>query len=360
MSRRSQLFTAAALLLFAGGVWLLTKPAPAAPVVPKKLTPPTVVKTVPAAAAAESGFPEFGTNAFAQAAKERGAAWLAKRGRDAGSLVAMYDVTGDEALLKEAAEKYPDNPVVCVAMLQQLLKSEAPAEEVRKWAEQFIKATPGNPMGHYFLATACSKAGDETGVKAALEKALEQPGRPDSLLRDRVMTVKEGALASGLSLGDASYAALAGPLERGGVNVTLGNNLLGFFKRSFAAAENAEDPARAQSLAELGVRVAAQLGYTKSPSLMDEMIAASLRKRVLTEMDPATEIGDSGRTAEEVRKDEPGFQDLLSKTTDMHTWLSSAPEAVRAAYTDRFVLDGEAAAMREFLAWKDRQTDGGK
>lgn len=84
----------------------------------------------------------------------------------------------------------------------------------------------------------------------------------------------------------------------------------------------------------------------------------SRRKELLSEMDPDTMIGDTGRKAAELLQEErPSLRELAGRANEIMA-LETAPDSVRAAYTDRFVLDGEAAALRWFLAWKDARQEG--
>lgn len=269
MTRRTwRILASGVLLTFAGG-WLLARRPSSARGMEKGTAP--VARAAPAEADTVT-LPAFGSPEFEQTFRERSAAWLEARGRDAGSLVALWDVTGDEALLREAAEKYPDQPVVSAALVQHLLWEEAPAAELQRWIGQFIQNTPGNPLGYHYLATLCAREGDDAGAVAALEKALEQTGRPDSYFRDRAMTAREGALAGGASPGDAASLSLAGPLQRRGP-VVLGGNMTGFFKERFSSLKAAGDVEQSQAFAELGLKVVTQLSYAKSPGLIDELVA---------------------------------------------------------------------------------------
>ncbi len=89
------------------------KPRPPEPAETRPAPKPVVhqpAATVTPAPVTTGALPTFGTEAFNQLAKERGAAWLTSRNRDAVSLLAMWDLTGDETVLREAAEKFPGNP----------------------------------------------------------------------------------------------------------------------------------------------------------------------------------------------------------------------------------------------------------
>ena len=87
-------------------------------------------------------WPKFGTSEFNRRALERGRKWLDSRGRDAGSLVGMWDLTGDESLLMEAAERFPDDPRVCMSMIQRAAKDP---KQAMPWIERLIAREPVNP-----------------------------------------------------------------------------------------------------------------------------------------------------------------------------------------------------------------------
>ena len=93
-------------------------------------------------------WPEFGTPEFKTMALERGKRWLESRGRDSGSLIAAWDITGEEALLLEAAEKFPNDPRVCLSMIQH---ADNDPEAALPWIERLIAAEPDNPSGHLSL-----------------------------------------------------------------------------------------------------------------------------------------------------------------------------------------------------------------
>lgn len=127
-----------------------------------------------AAKTAEKPLPEWGTPEFNKTILERCAKWVESRGRDAASLVAMWDLAGEESLLLEAAEKFPDDPRVCVAMIGHLT---AKGGDALPWAERMIENEPKNPAGHYWRATLLGKAGKPEEALAALREGTEVKGK---------------------------------------------------------------------------------------------------------------------------------------------------------------------------------------
>jgi hypothetical protein len=268
-----------AVFLFIGSLWCIwwrsqttvteSTPPAAQPVTPRiAASSPT---TVPTPAKVEA-LPEFGTEAFNKLAKERGAAWLAERNRDAVSLLALWDLTGDETVLREAAEKFPGNPQVCLAMLG-LAFSGANQADQEKWTAALIAADPGNPLGYYYQARMQAAKGDSAGVMASLEKALEQKGRINSYLRERMMGVKEGLLASGVSLADTYQLSLTAPMMRATDGIHTPAKFQGVFKKELAKLQAPEHMEERQTLAALGLRLAEQQRLTESSTLMTDLIA---------------------------------------------------------------------------------------
>ena len=309
--------------------------------------------TAPPAPAITEALPTFGTEAFNQLAKERGAAWLASRNRDAVSLLAMWDLTGDETVLREAAEKFPGNPQVCLAMLGVVFEKEGNEAEKKKWTNQLISADPENPLGHYYKARLAQVAGDRAGVIAALETALGKKDRIDFYLRERMVGTKEGLLASGVPLKDAYFLSLAGPMGKVSEGIFGMGKLMGFFKTELAGMKVPGRETEFQELAGLGLRLAEQQRLTESPSLITELIAQSWRMKFLKDLDPETEITNSGRSvAEELAvatTENENLSKLMKEVALAQDFLLSAPIEVQGQYADRMMMDGEMAAVRYLL-----------
>lgn len=194
------------------GAWcwyLLRMDADSVPRVAKSLpTAPRMFGNPPAPKPSEQP-PEVGTPEFKRIALERGQKWLASRGRDAASLIAMWDLTSDEGLLMEAAGKFPRDPRVCMVMIQRA----GGAHEALPWIERLIDAEPKNPQGRYLRAWALMTGNDRAGTIAALRKAGAMNGERDPHARDRMKTVREAAVAGGASPGDAARLAIAPSLQ---------------------------------------------------------------------------------------------------------------------------------------------------
>ncbi len=340
---------------FAGATWLCwiffkQSPEAATPHAVTRPSAPTqkrITNNQPAEHA--DPWPEFGTPEFKMMALERGKKWLESRGRDAASLVAMWDVSGDEALLLEAAERFPNDPRVCLGMIQHAGKDGTAA---LPWIERLIAAEPGNPNGHYLKVSALMQLKDSAGALVALRAAAALKGTLDDHLRDRILTVREAALASGTGIREASALALVAPLTHTTAFQTFSGTMR-VLRAEIVAAKAAGDQDRLVETAGLGMAVVAHANGGTSRYLVDELVGLTLEKAVLSELPGDTEFGIAGRTVSEQREDielrRARMQEDLGQSNAATVTLSDASDAVDAEYTDRFLLHGERAARTWLL-----------
>ena len=291
--------------------------------------------------------PEFGSPEFNKYALDRMQKWLASRDRDAASLVAAWDVTGDENLLDEAAQKFPNDPRVCVAMINRLGANE----KALPWVERLITREPGNPSGLYWKAQILAGSKKPEEALAALRAATATKGKPDSHLRDRMVTVREAALASGATLKEAAMVAILGPVTRNGVP-EIGGGTMRLMREQIEAAKKTGDLERVADIASLGAASAEHLGLSDAPILMNELIRQSVLQAMLKELDPQTEFGTGGKTVAERLTEVQAESDAIKtlfKPNNSDTgfdFLNQLTDAQTAEYTDHFILHGEWSAMK--------------
>ena len=288
-------------------------------------------------------WPEFGTPEFGRVARERVEAWLA--GRDAAGLVGAWDMTGDEALLMEAAERFPGDPRVCVAMIWKLLEN---GEDAREWVDRLAAAEPQNPGALYLRAAAQHKAGASEEAIATLKGAVALSGKLDLHLRDRMMTVREAALASGAGVKDAAMLSIFAPLSRGGGAPYLngGHRVVADGIKSAVAAGDAEE---VTALAGISLGMANQMASSPAPNLLDQLVEHEWRRSTLKAMSGETEYGDSGTTvSQQLELVEAQRSELTAavKGRGIGEWLQQASEAEAVSYADTFLLRGELEAMK--------------
>jgi len=94
-------------------------------------------------------------------------AYLTLKERGADSLITAYSLTDDTNFLKEAAERYPDNSHVQLAVL----RADLFPENRRHWLEAFKQSAPDNALASYLAAQEYFKAGQTDQVIAELTEA---------------------------------------------------------------------------------------------------------------------------------------------------------------------------------------------
>jgi hypothetical protein len=330
-------------------LWLLLRPgSPEETGVRRKVPAVREEATNSASAGTKPPVPEFGTEEFNKYALQRIQKWLASRNRDAASLVAAWDITGDEHLLDEAAERFPNDPRVCVAMIN---RPGAKAEALA-WVERLIAAEPGNPSGLYWKAQILAESKKPEEALEALRGATATRGKPDNHLRDRMITVREAALASGATVKEAATVALTGPITRNGMPEVAGSTMR-LLREQIAAAKAGGDAERVADVAALGVASAEHLGLSDAPSLMSVLVRQSMLTAMLKELDSQTEFGTTGKTAaerlSEVEAERAELKEYFKPADDSDKWPDNfyrMTEAQAAEYTDRFILRGEWDALK--------------
>lgn len=293
--------------------------------------------------------PKFGTPEFKNTLHERGQKWLDSRGRDAAGLIAMWDLTRDKALLAEAAKKFPDDPRVCMAMIQQA------ADVVHKaipWADRLLTAEPNNPEGAYLKAMALMAIHDRAGAIEALRRAAAMSGQRDTHLRDRIVTAREAALAIGVSPGDAVRLAFAGPLEKG----TTSQIFEGATNAIMGEMAAAKTPGKEDYLIEIaGIALVTAEKFSDAQPLMilDELSASQLKKYILAYLPDDTEIGEGGRSVGSLRAEVEGrgryLEQCIQRSGEVAALLEAAGDDGMVSYANCLLAHGEQAAQSRLL-----------
>jgi hypothetical protein len=141
-------------------------------------------------------WPKFGTPEFNERIADRARAWLDSRGRDAAGLITVWDLTGNPKILDEALTRFPDDPRVCMAMI------ESAGDDPQKslpWIEILIAAAPDDSAGHHLKSRALLHSGDRKGTLTALQAANVCADSSDRTRPfERIRTLREAAGACGL------------------------------------------------------------------------------------------------------------------------------------------------------------------
>ena len=288
-------------------------------------------------------WPEFGTLEFKSLVLERGRNWLSSRHRDASSLVAMWDITGDEALLAEAAEKFPNDPRVCLIMIRQARD----AEDRLPWIERLLDAEPENPEGYYMKAWALNRLRDRAGSIAALHQAVAINAPRENHLRDRALTVRVAALACGCNERDAAYCALMGPLDWNLTRASL-HGVISVIKGEMNEATATGDEDRLLEIAGIGLAMVGSISTSSAGLVFTASVANSMESELLQKLPADAEIGTTGRLVAQRRQEvitrARQLMQLNGPINAASRIMESASDAVLTEYVERFALLGQEAA----------------
>jgi hypothetical protein len=119
-----------------------------------------------------------------------------------GELLGAFRISGDRNFLKEAREKFPNDPRVAFASL---FKTDS-SDERREWLDRFKQLAPDNSMPGYLAALDQLKAGQSDRAVEELAAAAGKSGFQDYSL-DFMQSAEEAYRSAGYS--DAEAKAIA-------------------------------------------------------------------------------------------------------------------------------------------------------
>ena len=265
---------------------------------PRLPAPPMQVTTPPAPSPTED---LHSTNLIARLLKDGHAPkltrdkvepYLKENQRSAGSLVAAFRVTGDMAFLKEAEEKFPNDPRVAFAAA---FNSDSP-EERRQWLDAFKQSAPDNALANYLSALDYFKAGQTDQAVQELIAASDKPQCQDYSL-EYIQDDEEAYLAAGHSVAEAKALA-AEELQRPqlGQVKQLGHDIVDLATSYRQAGDEASAQAALQMATNVGHRYedASHKDY-----VINDSLGVAVEFYALEVMDPNSSYGDNGQTVQD-------------------------------------------------------------
>ena len=276
---------------------------------------------------------------------EQAEAYVTANKRSAESLLAAYRTTRDKAYLREALEKFPNDPKVnfdgCVDALF-CNKDDYTTEERRAMLTRFEKSAPGNSLANYLAASDHFKSG-------VSDKALEQfrnAGTKSSLndySLEFIQNAEEAYRNAGYSEVDAKTIATWDlPLPHLSQLRQAGVDLL----EMAAGFHQSGDEAQAREARQLALYLADMLqDGSQQKLLMNQFYGIAIEKKVLATLDPNSAYDNSGRTVQQ-RIDElaQNKKNLSANGGLMENLLPTMTAADQSAFFDRIRIYGETSA----------------
>jgi RNA polymerase sigma factor (sigma-70 family) len=272
--------------------------------------------------------------------------YLKAHGRNAASLLAAYRTTDDPALLAEAMQKYPNDPLV--AMEAAYSKGASP-ETQRQWLEVFKRTAQDNALPNYLLARSYFQAGQ---TDLAVQELVAASGKPltQDYFADRMSDDEEAYLAAGYSAAEAKAVGLE--------QLVLMPNRSDLKQLAYDMVELAKSYQRAgdDASAQRVLQMAAQLGRRgQNPApgqiTVDKFLGFAMETLALNTMNPSSSYGDGGQTVRdrlnEIAQQKAALKALVERADVFRETMSDQDWI---ALSDRLKIFGEEAALRWVLS----------
>lgn len=269
--------------------------------------------------------------------------YLEENHRNAASLLAAFRATGDERLLHEAMEKYPNDPQV--AFSAAYAPNVSPGER-RQWLKAFKQASPANPLPDYLSALDYFKAGLPDLAAQDLLNAYEKDNFQD-YSSDFILTGEEAYRSAGYPEEQARIIpSMSILLPQFGELKQLNEQIVSLAEAYRQAGDESSANAALQMDATLGQR----LQGTAQTSLLSKLVGVAIETIALNHMDPSAPYSNGDQTVKE------RLAELIQRRTDLTQFgnqLDSIYTSISAAdwisYHDRWRSYGEENAMKWLL-----------
>jgi hypothetical protein len=272
--------------------------------------------------------------------------YLTKNGRSAESLLAVFSIKRDLALLKEAYERFPDD-LRTVLMVQQkfdALKLTGVTE--KELIDKLIKLDPKNSLGQILKLRLPDQSPEE--IKEQL-KNIHTTGKLNSYAETQRLANFEAYLSVGIDPTLAKMATrVADPIMFSNLSHTI---------KSVAdqAKEQLKSGQEAAALETTGLIIGLSDKLNSTPStstLINDLAQDAIKGIGLNIVPPETEIGETGQTAGEMIKElEQKSKDFYQplEVDDMLNRMKQLDPSQFELYLERTEVLGEQAGLKWLL-----------
>lgn len=265
---------------------------------------------------------------FSKLTSEQIDSYLSARSRSATTLLTAFRLSGDEAFLREAMEKFPNNPQVQLASLR-LFADPAKRLEI---LESLKLSDPENGLVDCLSARALFDLGKNEEAIATLSQCASKPIRDYTVLS--CQDDEEAYLAAEFPPLEAKMTAIYQSTKPLLMQV---RHLADGLKVQRESDGLAGDNAAVQSSRDLQLQLAGNI--PQSGFLVDSLVAMVIEERVLKEMDSPEALA----RVEEIEKQRNSMVENSKRITALME-TSAVPENDWLLYFDRAKLFGEKAA----------------
>lgn len=254
--------------------------------------------------------------------------------RSAGSLLAAFRTTADQAFLKEAMEKYPNDPHVSLIALSQ---SQSP-EDRRHWLDTFKRDDPANALANLLSAGDYFKTGQTDQAAQELSTAYGKAGIQDYWLAF-TQDAEEAYRAAGYSDAEAKVGAISMRIPDDFLDLMqLSQSVIGLAN----SYRQAGDETSAQAALQMGLNLGRQLDQSTGPcTLVQYAMGLRIENQILGAMDPNSPYGSGGQTVKDqldhIAQQRAALGNLLRQQDGL---LQTLSEQDWMSYSDRLKIVG--------------------
>jgi hypothetical protein len=283
---------------------------------------------------------------FPRLTPEQVAAYVESQNHSALSLIAAWQLSRDADWLRQAAERYPNDPGVAAAML---VSEGIRASDAGHWIAVVKQSDPDNAFGAVYAAKAALDQHDLATVTAELTE-LQSLSRLQLPSEDWTQAMTDAYRSAGYGGMDAEWASRALTSQPWDQVLAL-NRLLA---ENMNSAAESGDRATASFLGESALKAAA-LVDRGGDSLLTQLVSVSMERQVLNQMDAFDLLpGRPKLVAERLHEMDQRIgeiKDLIARSQALVPQLTDT-EAMQ--YTRRVRTEGEVKALRWLIANRGR------
>ena len=260
--------------------------------------------------------------------------YLTAHGRARESLIAAFLASGDLELIREAAQRFPDDPMV----LMLAIGCDASPDQRREWAENLKRMQPENALAAYLMAWASLEEGDSVAALDEIRRGANLKSF-DAFIREGVLSLEGLHLELGAS---PEVAKFRGAMELPYPYVA---RIQAITKHLESMSQGAESRDQATELAILGAAIGNQLSEGPGRKLLIQQLQGlHTEERFLRLLDPDMEspyLSDSPRSLLQQIQAE---RQRIGEAAHAVNYDALLAEGLLSHYIDRVMVEGEASA----------------
>ncbi len=268
------------------------------------------------------------------------AAYLKANGTNSSSLLAAFRTSGDLGLLRQAMEKYPDDPKVA---FEAAINKDLSPDEQRQWLNTFEQSAPNNALANYLSALNYFNSGQiDQGVQ---ELATASGKQMDDYTLERIQDDDEAYLSAGYSTAEAETIAHQSLLIPQDSQIKqLGRDLISLANAYSQSGDQASSQATLQMAINLGQNFGSQ---SSSSTLLPELVGLSIQTLALNAMNPNSPYGNNGQTVQDALNQISQYRAQLNQLTQQaQPLLQTLSDQDFLNYNNRRLMFGEVTAMQ--------------